>query len=161
MARRKVFFGPADTHEFSLLIVCSHSRAPPMVEGRADRVRAAVEVLTEYLIGQDPTRIEDHWQVMTKGGFYRGGPVLSSAVSGLDQALWDTRASTTAYRCTSCSAARCGTCGRHLRAAAHRGPRRAPRSPARPALPARAGGARRQAAVRAADRRGHVWRNPV
>ncbi|MGW7688196.1 MULTISPECIES: galactonate dehydratase [Streptomyces] len=61
----------------------------PVVEGRAEPVRAAVEVLTEYLIGQDPMRIEDHWQVMTKGGFYRGGPVLSSAVSGLDQALWD------------------------------------------------------------------------
>lgn len=61
----------------------------PVVEGRAEPVRAAVEVLAEYLLGQDPARIEDHWQVMTKGGFYRGGPVLSSAVAGLDQALWD------------------------------------------------------------------------
>ncbi|MFF1258969.1 MULTISPECIES: galactonate dehydratase [unclassified Streptomyces] len=61
----------------------------PVVEGRAEPVRAAVEVLAEHLVGQDPLRIEDHWQVMTKGGFYRGGPVLSSAVAGLDQALWD------------------------------------------------------------------------
>ncbi|WP_189299253.1 galactonate dehydratase [Streptomyces albospinus] len=61
----------------------------PVVEGRAEPVRAAVAVLAEYLLGQDPARIEDHWQVMTKGGFYRGGPVLSSAVAGLDQALWD------------------------------------------------------------------------
>ncbi|MDD9381438.1 galactonate dehydratase [Streptomyces sp. ZAF1911] len=61
----------------------------PVVEGRAEPVRAAVEVLSEYLVGRDPMRIEDHWQVMTKGGFYRGGPVLSSAVAGLDQALWD------------------------------------------------------------------------
>ncbi|MGD3106288.1 galactonate dehydratase [Streptomyces sp. YGL11-2] len=61
----------------------------PVVEGRAEPVRAAVEVLAEYLLGQDPARIEDHWQVMAKGGFYRGGPVLSSAVAGLDQALWD------------------------------------------------------------------------
>ncbi|WP_062206541.1 galactonate dehydratase [Streptomyces sp. NBRC 109706] len=61
----------------------------PVVEGRAEVVRAAVEVLAEYLVGKDPTRIEDHWQVLTKGGFYRGGPVLSSAVAGLDQALWD------------------------------------------------------------------------
>ncbi|MFI0257788.1 galactonate dehydratase [Streptomyces sp. NPDC017056] len=61
----------------------------PVVEGRAEVVRAAVGVLAEYLVGQDPSRIEDHWQVMTKGGFYRGGPVLSSAVAGLDQALWD------------------------------------------------------------------------
>ncbi|MFC5923905.1 galactonate dehydratase [Micromonospora vulcania] len=61
----------------------------PVVEGRAEVVRSAVEVLSEYLIGADPLRIEQHWQVLTKGGFYRGGPVLSSAVAGLDQALWD------------------------------------------------------------------------
>lgn len=61
----------------------------PVVEGRAEVVRSAVEVLSEYLIGEDPLRIEQHWQVLTKGGFYRGGPVLSSAVAGLDQALWD------------------------------------------------------------------------
>jgi galactonate dehydratase len=61
----------------------------PVVEGRAGTVRAAVEELSEVLIGADPLRIEDHWQVLTKGGFYRGGPVLSSAVAGLDQALWD------------------------------------------------------------------------
>src|SRR3954464_5463570 len=61
----------------------------PVVEGRAATVRAAVHELAELLIGADPLRIEDHWQVLTKGGFYRGGPVLSSAVAGLDQALWD------------------------------------------------------------------------
>jgi galactonate dehydratase len=61
----------------------------PVVEGRAEVVRSAVEVLAEYLIGQDPLRIEHHWQILTKGGFYRGGPVFSSAVAGLDQALWD------------------------------------------------------------------------
>ncbi|MDT6983266.1 galactonate dehydratase [Streptomyces lusitanus] len=61
----------------------------PVVEGRAEVVRSAVDVLSEHLIGQDPLRIQDHWQVLTKGGFYRGGPVLSSAVAGLDQALWD------------------------------------------------------------------------
>jgi galactonate dehydratase len=61
----------------------------PVVEGRAEVVRAAVDVLAEYLVGEDPLRVEHHWQVLTKGGFYRGGPVLSSAVAGLDQALWD------------------------------------------------------------------------
>jgi galactonate dehydratase len=61
----------------------------PVVEGRAATVRTAVSELGELLIGRDPLRIEDHWQVMTKGSFYRGGPVLSSAVAGLDQALWD------------------------------------------------------------------------
>ncbi|MGP3988852.1 galactonate dehydratase [Streptomyces sp. 3N207] len=62
----------------------------PVVEGRTDTVRAAVHELAEqFLLGADPLRIEDHWQLMTKGSFYRGGPVLSSAVAGLDQALWD------------------------------------------------------------------------
>ncbi|MFJ1601588.1 galactonate dehydratase [Streptomyces sp. NPDC088261] len=61
----------------------------PVVEGRAEVVRAAVDVLAEYLVGRDPLRIEDHWQVLSKAGFYRGGPVLSSAVAGIDQALWD------------------------------------------------------------------------
>ena len=61
----------------------------PVVEGRADTVRAAVEELAGYLIGKDPFRIEDHFQVMYRSGFYRGGPVLTSAMSGVEQALWD------------------------------------------------------------------------
>ncbi len=61
----------------------------PVVEGRAETVQAAVGELEDYLLGEDPLRIEDHWQVLTKGGFYRGGPVLSSAIAGIDQALWD------------------------------------------------------------------------
>ncbi|WP_371400548.1 galactonate dehydratase [Kribbella sp. NBC_00662] len=61
----------------------------PIVEGRAETVQAAVAEMSDYLIGTDPLRIEDTWQVLTKGGFYRGGPVLSSAVAGIDQALWD------------------------------------------------------------------------
>ena len=61
----------------------------PVVEGRAATVARAVEELGDYLIGRDPAPIEDHWQVLTKGGFYRGGPILSSAVAGIDTALWD------------------------------------------------------------------------
>ncbi|NBE92608.1 galactonate dehydratase [Nonomuraea sp. KC401] len=61
----------------------------PVIEGRAATVAAAVAELSDHLVGADPLRIEDHWQVLTKGGFYRGGPVLSSAVAGIDQALWD------------------------------------------------------------------------
>ncbi|MFB6243740.1 MAG: galactonate dehydratase [Halobaculum sp.] len=62
----------------------------PVVEGRAHTVRAAVEELMDtYLLGEDPTPIEDHWQTMYRGGFYRGGPVLMSAIAGIDQALWD------------------------------------------------------------------------
>jgi galactonate dehydratase len=62
----------------------------PVVEGRAKTVRTAVEELFEnYLLGEDPTAITDHWQAMYRGGFYRGGPVLMSAIAGVDQALWD------------------------------------------------------------------------
>ncbi|MHC9045248.1 galactonate dehydratase [Microbacterium saperdae] len=52
-------------------------------------VAAVVRQMSDYLVGQDPRRITAHWQVLTRGGFYRGGPVMSSAVSGIDQALWD------------------------------------------------------------------------
>lgn len=61
----------------------------PVVEGRADTVKAAVEELGSYLIGKNPMNIEDLWQVMYRGGFYRGGPILTSAISGIEQALWD------------------------------------------------------------------------
>ena len=61
----------------------------PVVEGRAATVAAAVDELSDYLIGEDPRRIEDHWQVMRRSGFYRGGPILMSAIAGIDQALWD------------------------------------------------------------------------
>lgn len=61
----------------------------PIVEGRAHTVAAAVDELSDYLIGKDPRLIEDHWNVMYRGGFYRGGPILMSALAGIDQALWD------------------------------------------------------------------------
>lgn len=61
----------------------------PVIEGKAATVKAAVEELMTYLIGKDPLRIEDHWNVMYRGGFYRGGPILMSAIAGIDQALWD------------------------------------------------------------------------
>ena len=59
----------------------------PVVEGRADTVAAAVREMGEYLVGADPTRIEDLWQTLYRGGFYRGGPILMSAISGIEQAL--------------------------------------------------------------------------
>ncbi len=62
----------------------------PVVEGRAKTVRGAVEELMDnYLLGEDPGRIEHHWQRLYRGGFYRGGPILMSAIAGIDQALWD------------------------------------------------------------------------
>lgn len=62
----------------------------PIVEGHTKTVRAAVaEFMDAILLGEDPLRIEDHWQAMFRSGFYRGGPVLMSAIAGIDQALWD------------------------------------------------------------------------
>ena len=61
----------------------------PVIEGRARTVEAAVHEFGDYLIGQDPARINDLWQVMYRGGFYRGGPIMMSAIAGIDQALWD------------------------------------------------------------------------
>lgn len=61
----------------------------PTVEGKVGTVRAGIAEVADLLLGADPLRIEDHWQVLTKSGFYRGGVILSSVVSGIDQALWD------------------------------------------------------------------------
>jgi galactonate dehydratase len=61
----------------------------PVLENWARPAVAAVERMTPHLLGQDPRQTTRLWQVLARGGFYRGGPVLASAVSGLDQALWD------------------------------------------------------------------------
>ncbi|MES2898871.1 MAG: galactonate dehydratase [Pseudomonadota bacterium] len=66
----------------------------PVIEGRARTVEAAVREMEPYLIGQDPARINDLWQVMYRGGFYRGGAILMSAIAGIDQALWDIKGKT-------------------------------------------------------------------
>lgn len=67
----------------------------PVVEGHAKTTRTAVEeLLDNYLLGENPARIEDHWQAMYRGGFYRGGPILMSAIAGVDQALWDIKGKT-------------------------------------------------------------------
>jgi galactonate dehydratase len=59
------------------------------LEGRSLTVETALHEMGRWLIGQDPRRIEFIWQHLFRGGFYRGGPVLTSALSGIDQALWD------------------------------------------------------------------------
>ena len=59
------------------------------LEGHAEAVDGAFESLRDRFLGYDPRRIEDIWQVGYRGGFYRGGPVLMSALAGLEQALWD------------------------------------------------------------------------
>ncbi len=59
------------------------------LEGKPKSTSSAVEELADYLVGKDPLRIEHHWQHIYRSAFYRGGPILMTALSGLDQALWD------------------------------------------------------------------------
>ena len=61
----------------------------PIVVGRAGTVATALRELEPLVVGQDPRLIEHLWQRIYRGTFYRGGPVLTSALSGLEQALWD------------------------------------------------------------------------
>lgn len=59
------------------------------LEGRPGSTAAAIEELAAYLSGKDPLRIQHHWQHIYRSAFYRGGAVLMTALSGIDQALWD------------------------------------------------------------------------
>ena len=61
----------------------------PIVEGRALTVATAIKEIEPYLVGKDPRAVTHHWQAIYRHAFYRGGPVLTSALSGIDQALWD------------------------------------------------------------------------
>lgn len=61
----------------------------PILEGRALTCAQAVQELAPYLVGKDPRRVVHHWQAMYRHAFYRGGPILTSALSGVEQALWD------------------------------------------------------------------------
>jgi galactonate dehydratase len=61
----------------------------PIVEGKAEIVMAAIKEFEPYLIGRNANQIEDIFQTLYRGGFYRGGIILMSAISGIEQALWD------------------------------------------------------------------------
>jgi len=61
----------------------------PITEGRALTCQTAVKEIEPYLIGKDPRPVAHHWQAIYRHAFYRGGPILTSALSGIDQALWD------------------------------------------------------------------------
>lgn len=61
----------------------------PLLEGRALTIQTAIKEIEPYLIGKDPRRVVHHWQAIYRHAFYRGGPILTSALSGIDQALWD------------------------------------------------------------------------
>lgn len=61
----------------------------PLTEGRAKTCAEAVKEIEPYLVGKDPRAAAHHWQAIYRHAFYRGGPIMTSALSGVDQALWD------------------------------------------------------------------------
>ncbi|MEZ5043607.1 MAG: galactonate dehydratase [Saprospiraceae bacterium] len=61
----------------------------PITEGRADTCAAGVQEIAPYLVGKDPRHVMHHWQAIYRHTFYRGGPILTSVLSGIEQALWD------------------------------------------------------------------------
>jgi galactonate dehydratase len=61
----------------------------PVVEGRAATVAACVREMIPFLIGKSAGEVEDVFQMLYRTGFYRGGPILTSAISGIEQAMWD------------------------------------------------------------------------
>jgi len=61
----------------------------PLLEGRALTIQTAIKEIEPYLIGKDPRQVIHHWQAIYRHAFYRGGPILTSALSGIDHALWD------------------------------------------------------------------------
>lgn len=61
----------------------------PITEGRALTCAEAVKEVEPYLVGKDPRQVAHHWQAIYRHAFYRGGPILTSVLSGIDQALWD------------------------------------------------------------------------
>jgi galactonate dehydratase len=61
----------------------------PLLEGRALTIQTAIKEIEPYLLGKDPRQVVHHWQAIYRHAFYKGGPILTSALSGIDQALWD------------------------------------------------------------------------
>ncbi|MEZ5356747.1 MAG: galactonate dehydratase [Bryobacteraceae bacterium] len=61
----------------------------PITESRSRTTAEAVAEIEPYLVGKDPRAVVHHWQAIYRHAFYRGGPVLTSALSGVDMALWD------------------------------------------------------------------------
>ena len=61
------------------------------LEGKAGAAMACIEDFRDFVVGSDPMQVEHTWQSMYVHSFYRAGPVMGSAISAIDQALWDIR----------------------------------------------------------------------
>lgn len=79
----------------------------PVVEGHARTVEAAVHEISDYIKGSDPSRINDIWNMLYRTRFYRGGPVMMSAIAGVDQALWDLKGKALGVNVTELLGGRC------------------------------------------------------
>jgi galactonate dehydratase len=58
---------------------------------RVRAVHGAVQDFAMYLVGKDASQIERHWQALYRNSFFRGGPIQMTALSAIEQALWDIR----------------------------------------------------------------------
>ena len=75
------------------------------LEGKGRSAMACVEDFRDFLVGNDPMQVEHLWQSMYVHTFYRAGPLIGSAMSGIDQALWDIRGKALNVPSINCSAA--------------------------------------------------------
>ena len=71
-----------------------HGLGEATLEGKSKTVATAVGELARYLVGKDPAAIERHFQEMYRRAFYAGGEVLTSAITGVETALWDIKGKT-------------------------------------------------------------------
>ncbi|MEC8930834.1 MAG: galactonate dehydratase [Candidatus Latescibacterota bacterium] len=60
-----------------------------MLKDDAKACAAGALEVADYLVGKDPRPVVHHWQAIHRGAFYRGGPIKTAILSGIDQALWD------------------------------------------------------------------------
>ena len=132
------------------------------LEGKAGAAMACINDFRDFLVGADPMQVEHPWQSMYVHSFYRAGPVMGSAISGIDQALWDIRGKALGmpvyrllggpldprgvrgyYHANACAP------GRSWRSCARPRSSRGSRA-SRPAFPATTSGSRRDAKIRRA-----------
>ncbi|XOV90923.1 MAG: galactonate dehydratase [Bacteroidota bacterium] len=60
-----------------------------MLKDDAKSCAAGAMEVARYLVGKDPRPVVQHWQAIHRGSFYKGGPIKTAILSGIDQALWD------------------------------------------------------------------------